>query len=69
MNGEFFAYLWVMLLYFSLESWLIPAVLELGQVVLKILLGQEFDSCQAAVKLEFESLFHAIRHENVEIWK
>ena len=34
-NGEFFAYLWVILLYFSLESRLIPA-LELGQVVLKI---------------------------------
>ena len=31
-NGEFFAYLWVSLLYFSLESRLIPAVLELGQV-------------------------------------
>ena len=27
-----FAYLWVMLLYFSLESRLIPAVLEIGQV-------------------------------------
>ena len=32
LNGEFFAYLWVILLYFSLESWLIPAVLELGKV-------------------------------------
>ena len=31
-NGEFFAYLWVILLYFSLESRLIPTVLELGQV-------------------------------------
>ena len=33
-NGEgfFFAYLWVILLYFNLESRLIPAVLELGQV-------------------------------------
>ena len=31
-NGEYFAYLWVILLYFSLESRLIPAVLELGQV-------------------------------------
>ena len=31
-NGESFAYLWVILLYFSLESRLIPAVLELGQV-------------------------------------
>ena len=44
-------------------------MLELGQVVLKIWLGQEFDSCQTAVKLEFESLFQAIRHENAEIWK
>ena len=39
-NGESFAYLWVSLLYFSLESRLIPAVLEIGirssQVVLKI---------------------------------
>ena len=64
-NGEFFAYLWVILLYFSLESRLSLALLELGQVVLKIWLGQEF----TAVKLEFESLFRAIRHENVEIWK
>ena len=32
-NGESLAYLWVILLYFSLvESRLIPAVLELGQV-------------------------------------
>ena len=31
-NGEFFAYLWVILLYFSLESRLIPAMLELGKV-------------------------------------
>ena len=31
-DGEFFAYVWVFLLYFSLESRLIPAVLELGQV-------------------------------------
>ena len=31
-NGESFAYMWVILLYFSLESRLIPAVLELGQV-------------------------------------
>ena len=31
-NGECFAYLWVSLLYFSLESRLIPAVMELGQV-------------------------------------
>ena len=31
-NGEIFAYLWVILLYFSLKSRLIPAVLELGHV-------------------------------------
>ena len=36
-NGESFVYLWVILLYFSVESRLIPAVLEFGrQVVLKI---------------------------------
>ena len=29
-NGEFFVYLWVILLYFSIESKLIPAVLELS---------------------------------------
>ena len=33
-NGESFAYLWLILLYFSLESRLIPAVLELCQVKL-----------------------------------
>ena len=33
-NGGFFAYLWVILLYFSLVSRLVPAVLELGQVKL-----------------------------------
>ena len=32
MNVKLFAYLWVIWLYFSLESRLIPAVLELGQV-------------------------------------
>ena len=31
-NGESYAYLWVVLLYFSLEFRLIPAVLELGRV-------------------------------------
>ena len=31
-NGESFAYMWVILLYFSLEPGLIPAVLELSQV-------------------------------------
>ena len=37
-NGESFAYLWVILQYFNLESRLIPAMLESGpsQVVLKI---------------------------------
>ena len=33
-NGEFFAYLWVILLYFNLKSRPIPAVLELVQVKL-----------------------------------
>ena len=61
-NWEYFAYLWVILLYFSLESRLLPALLELGQVqvVLKIILGQEFDSCHITVKLEFESIFQAV---------
>ena len=31
-----FSYLWIILLYFSLEAVLIPAVFELGQVVLNI---------------------------------
>ena len=53
--------LWVILLYFSLESRLIPAVLELGLVRL-FWLGQEFDSCHIAVKLEFESIFQAVKH-------
>ena len=48
------------LLYSSLESRLIPAVLE-GQVRLFWnWLGQEFDSCHIAVKLEFESIFLAV---------
>ena len=66
-NGETLAYLWVILLYSvlillysSLESRLIPAVLE-GQVRLFWnWLGQEFDSCHIAVKLEFESIFQAV---------
>ena len=33
------------------------------------LLGQEFDSCQTTVKLEFESLFRANRYGNNEIWR
>ena len=61
-NGETLAYLWVILLYSSLESGLIPAVME-GQVRLFWnWLGQEFDSCHIAVKLEFESIFQAVKH-------
>ena len=63
-NGETLAYLWVILLYSSLESRLIPAVLE-GQVRLFwnwLGLGQEFDSCHIAVKLEFKSIFQAVKH-------
>ena len=60
-NGEFFAYLWVILLYFRLESRLIPAVLELGQVsCFENELGQEFDSCHLAVKQEFECIFQRV---------
>ena len=61
-NGETLVYLWVFLLYSSLESRLIPAVLE-GQVKLRLFwnwLGQESDSCHIAVKLEFESIFQAV---------
>ena len=59
-NGETSAYLWVILLYSSQESRLIPAVLE-GQVRLFWnWLGQEIDSCHIAVKLEFESIFQAV---------
>ena len=59
-NGDTLAYLWVILLYSSLESRLIPAVLE-GQVSLFWnCIGQEFDSCHIAVKLEFESIFQAV---------
>ena len=59
-NGETLAYLWVIWLYSSLESRLIPAVLE-GQVRLFWnWLGQEFDTCHIAVKLEFESIFQAV---------
>ena len=57
-NGETLAYLWVILLYPSLESRLIPAVLE-GQVRLfwnRLALGQEFFICHIAVKQEFESI-------------
>ena len=61
-NGETLTYLWVILLYSSLESRLIPAVLEC-QVRLRLFwnwLGQEFDSCYIAVKLEFKSTFQAV---------
>ena len=48
------------LMYSSLESRLIPAVLE-GQIRLFWnWLGQEFDSCLISVKLEFESIFQAV---------
>ena len=50
-NGETLAYLWVILLYSSLE------------VRLRLFwnwLGQESDSCHIAVKLEFESIFQAV---------
>ena len=59
-NGETLAYLWVIWLYSSLESKLIPAVWE-GQVRLFWnWLSQEFDTCHIAVKLEFESIFQAV---------
>ena len=59
-NGETLAYMWVILLYSGQESGLIPGVLE-GQVRLFWnWLGQEFDSCHIAVKLEFESIFQAV---------
>ena len=62
-NGETLAYLWVILLYSSLESSrLIPAVFE-GQVRLRLFwnwLGQESDSCHIAVKREFASIFQAV---------
>ena len=55
-NGETLAYLWVILLYSSLESRLIPAVLEGHIMLFWNWLGQEFDNCHIAVKLEFESI-------------
>ena len=61
-NGDTLAYMWVILLYSSHESRLIPGVLE-GQVRLFWnWLGQEFDSCHIAVKQEFESIFQAVSH-------
>ena len=59
-NGETLAYLWVILLYSSLESRLIPALLE-GQVRLFWnWFGHEFDSSHIAVILEFESILQAV---------
>ena len=59
-NGETLAYLWVIWLYSSLEYRLILVVLE-GQVRLFWnWLGQEFDTCHIAVKLEFESILQAV---------
>ena len=54
----FLAHLLVILAYFSLESTLIPGCFENE-------LGQEFDSCHIAVKLEFDSIFQAV----YEIWR
>ena len=54
-NGEvFFAYLWVILLHFSLESRLIPAVLELGRIrlfwkLIRSKIWQLSHSCQTGV--------------------
>ena len=58
-NGESLAYLWVILLYFSLESGLIPALL-VKSGCFENKWGQEFDSCHIAVKLEFESTFQPV---------
>ena len=59
-NGESFAYLWVILLYFSLESRLIPAKLELGQVrlfwkLIWSIIWQLSPSCQPGVWEYFPS--------------
>ena len=59
-NGETLASLWVILLYSSLESRLIPAVLEGHIRLFWNWLSQEFDSCLIAVKLGFESIFLAV---------
>ena len=59
-NGETLAYPWVILLYFSLESRVIPAVLESQVRLFWNWLGQEFDSCHITVKQEFESIFQAV---------
>ena len=59
-NGESFAYLWVISLYFSLESRLIPPVLELGQVrvfwkLIRSRIWQLSHSCQTRVWEYFPS--------------
>ena len=61
-NEEIFAYLWVILLYFSLESRLIPALLELGTVKLFWILIRSIiwqlhvsHSCQSGVWEYFPS--------------
>ena len=59
-NGETLAYMWVILLYSSQESRLIPGVLEVQVRLFWNWLGQEFDSCHIAVELEFESIFQAV---------
>ena len=53
-NGESFAYLWVILLYVSLESRLISTLLELGQVrlfwkLIRSRIWQLSQSCQTGV--------------------
>ena len=61
-NGESFAYLWVILVYFRLESILISAVLELGQVWLfwKLIRSRIWQLSHIDVKVEFESIFQAV---------
>ena len=59
-NGEFFAYLWVILLYFSLEPRLDSSMLELGQVklfwkIIKSRIWQLSHSCQTGVWEYFPS--------------
>ena len=54
-NGKFFAYLWVILLYLSQESTLDSSSVGIwsSQFVF------EFDRCHTAVKQKFESIFQA----------
>ena len=58
----FFAYMWVILLYFSKNLGLIPTVLQLDQVNLFWKSGQEFDRCHTAAKQEFGSIFQAVKY-------